>query len=241
MEYSDLDETDIETVLDSHNFYRTVIASGKENRGNPGPQPAARTMMELIWDDELAVIARRWALQCKLFEKDQCRDVERFGVWQNINVLDMDSVESGMSRERIHFHITSWYDEVEDFDNAEVGLVNYSTAAWQLSSYIPLASATFIYVGCGRAIYTLDLNKTAASYQHRDAVTLDGFGNRVEVLVCNYGPVDRTAPRQLYELGQPGLCPSGTLPSGRYQFLCRMMQNPLSLSKSGRRFLAGNK
>lgn len=99
-------------------------------------------------------------------------------------------------------------------------LANYSNVAWQLSSYIPLASATFIYVGCGRAIYTLDLNKTAASYQHRDAVTPDGFGNRVEVLVCNYGPVDRTAPRQLYELGQPGLCPSGTLPSGRYQFLC---------------------
>ncbi|XP_018406203.1 PREDICTED: venom allergen 5-like [Cyphomyrmex costatus] len=72
---NDLDEEDIETVLDSHNRYRAVIANGKENRGNPGPQPAARTMMELIWDDELAVIARRWALQCKLFEKDQCRDV----------------------------------------------------------------------------------------------------------------------------------------------------------------------
>lgn len=78
-------------------------------------------------------------------------------------------------------------------------LVNYSNMAWQLSSYIPLASATFIYVGCGRAIYTLDLNKTAA--------TPGGFGNRVEVLVCNYGPVDRTTPRQLYKLGQPGLCP----------------------------------
>ncbi|XP_019884904.1 venom allergen 3, partial [Camponotus floridanus] len=215
MEYNDLDGEDIETVLDSHNFYRVAIASGKESRGNPGPQPAARTMMELMWDDELAVIARRWALQCKLFEKDQCRDIERFGVWQNVNVLNMDSVGYGTSRERIHFHITSWYDEVEDFDNAEIGLVNYSSA-WQLSSYIPLASATFIYVGCGRAIYTLDLNKTAAT---------GGFGNRVEVLVCNYGPVDRTAPQQLYKLGRPGLCPSGTFPSDRYQFLCKYKKN----------------
>lgn len=48
MEYSNLNETDIETVLDSHNFYRIIIASGKENRGNPGPQPAAKTMMELV-------------------------------------------------------------------------------------------------------------------------------------------------------------------------------------------------
>ncbi|XP_011863897.1 PREDICTED: venom allergen 5 2-like [Vollenhovia emeryi] len=75
VENDTLDEEDIETVLDSHNLYRVLVANGREYRGNPGPQPAARTMMELIWDDELAVIARRWALQCKLFEKDQCRDV----------------------------------------------------------------------------------------------------------------------------------------------------------------------
>jgi len=44
----DLNWRDIETALDSHNFYRVVIAKGKESRGNPGPQPAARTMMELV-------------------------------------------------------------------------------------------------------------------------------------------------------------------------------------------------
>ncbi|KAL6435818.1 hypothetical protein ACFW04_005590 [Cataglyphis niger] len=213
MEFSDLDEEDIETVLHSHNFYRVIIANGKESRGNPGPQPAARTMMELIWDDELAVIARRWALQCKLFETDECRDIERFGVRQNVNVLNMDKMEHSTSRKRIHFHITSWYNEVQHFDNAKIGLVNYSDAALQSSpSYISLASATFIYVGCGRAIYTPDLNKIAA--------TPGRFGNRVEVLVCNYGPVDRTALQQLYKLGRPGLCPSGTFPSDHYQSLC---------------------
>lgn len=92
-------------------------------------------------------------------------------------------------------------------------LVSYSDAALQSSSsYISLASATFIYVGCGRAIYTPELNKTAA--------TPGRFGNRVEVLVCNYGPVDRTALQQLYKLGRPGLCPSGTFPSDHYQSLC---------------------
>ncbi|XP_050455411.1 venom allergen 3-like [Cataglyphis hispanica] len=215
MEFSDLDEEDIETVLHSHNFYRVIIANGKESRGNPGPQPAARIMMELIWDDELAVIARRWALQCKLFETDECRDIERFGVRQNVNVLNMDKMEHSTSRKRIHFHITSWYNEVQHFDNAKIGLVNYSDAALQSSpSYISLASATFIYVGCGRAIYTPDLNKTAA--------TPGRFGNRVEVLVCNYGPVDRTALQQLYKLGRPGLCPSGTFPSDHYQSLCKL-------------------
>ena len=45
---NDLGEEDIEEVLESHNRYRVVIANGKESRGNPGPQPAARTMMELV-------------------------------------------------------------------------------------------------------------------------------------------------------------------------------------------------
>ncbi|KAK1124506.1 hypothetical protein K0M31_006857 [Melipona bicolor] len=33
----------------------------------------------------------------------------------------MNKVENVMSAARIHFHIQSWYDEVEDFDSAEFG------------------------------------------------------------------------------------------------------------------------
>ncbi|XP_054004532.1 venom allergen 3 homolog [Hylaeus anthracinus] len=75
LEHDDLQEKDIETILYSHNFYRNTVANGDERRGNPGPQPPAKYMMEMIWDDELARIADRWALQCNLLEKDQCRDV----------------------------------------------------------------------------------------------------------------------------------------------------------------------
>nr|XP_031843589.1 venom allergen 3 homolog [Nomia melanderi] len=75
LEPEDIDEKDIETILEWHNIYRNTVASGFEQRGNPGPQRPAKFMMELVWDEELAHIARRWALQCNLFEKDQCRDV----------------------------------------------------------------------------------------------------------------------------------------------------------------------
>ncbi|XP_043256343.1 venom allergen 3 homolog [Colletes gigas] len=75
LERADLGEKDIETIVHWHNFYRNTIANGDEHRGKPGPQPPAKYMMEMIWDDELAHIADRWALQCNLFEKDQCRDV----------------------------------------------------------------------------------------------------------------------------------------------------------------------
>ncbi|KZC04592.1 Venom allergen 5 [Dufourea novaeangliae] len=75
LEREEIDEQGVETILQWHNTYRNIVANGDEQRGNPGPQRPAKYMMELIWDDELAHIAKRWALRCNLFEKDQCRDV----------------------------------------------------------------------------------------------------------------------------------------------------------------------
>ncbi|XP_026667865.1 venom allergen 5-like [Ceratina calcarata] len=75
LQHEDLGLDDIATILETHNFYRNRVANGEEQQGNPGPQRPAKFMMELIWDDELAHIARRWVVQCNLFEKDQCRDV----------------------------------------------------------------------------------------------------------------------------------------------------------------------
>ncbi|XP_076231339.1 uncharacterized protein LOC143177350 [Calliopsis andreniformis] len=152
---------------------------------------------------------------------------ERFGVWQNVHVLDMNSVGNSTSTARIHFHIQSWYDQVEDFDSAEFGYVNF-TSRGNLS-YIPFASANISQIGCGRAIYTAtaedptQLDRAigggfAASVAHTIPF---GFGDRVETLVCNYGPLDRKTPGELYEDGVPGLCPRGTLRSERYGALCR--------------------
>ncbi|XP_034189856.1 venom allergen 3-like [Osmia lignaria lignaria] len=225
LDSADLDQKDIDTILYWHNTYRNTVASGEEQRGNPGPQRPAKYMMELLWDDELAFIARRWALQCNLFEKDQCRDVERFQVWQNVHVLDMNSVGNATSTARIHFHIQSWYDEVEDFDSAEFGFVNF-TARSNLS-YIAFASAIISQVGCGRAIYTAKQDGSPPGREETATVTGTmqlGFGDRVETLVCNYGPLDRKRPRELYEDGVPALCPQGTIRSSRYAALCQKSQ-----------------
>jgi len=35
-------------VLDAHNRLRQRVASGKETQGNPGPQPAAKKMPNLV-------------------------------------------------------------------------------------------------------------------------------------------------------------------------------------------------
>lgn len=74
-------------------------------------------MEEMAWDEELAVVAQRWADQCN-FGHDQSRDVQRFKVGQNV-------YEQSRSRDQaleisIREGVMGWYDEVKDFDNAGV-------------------------------------------------------------------------------------------------------------------------
>ncbi|KOX76529.1 hypothetical protein WN51_11735 [Melipona quadrifasciata] len=40
----------------------------------------------------------------------------------------MNKVENVTSAARIHFHIQSWYDEVEDFDSAEFGCIGAASS-----------------------------------------------------------------------------------------------------------------
>ena len=80
------------------NNFRAFVALGQEKQGNPGPQPAASNMRQLVlymnvlllsyiyciilmeptktWDPELAVMAQTHAQQC-VFKHDQCRDVSK--------------------------------------------------------------------------------------------------------------------------------------------------------------------
>ena len=43
-------------ILQVHNSLRRKVANGLETRGNPGPQPAAANMRELVIEIELSLI-----------------------------------------------------------------------------------------------------------------------------------------------------------------------------------------
>lgn len=60
--------------MDAHNTLRNIVASGLEKRGSPGPQPKAANMRVLEWNNELSLIAERWAAQCT-YSHDMCRDL----------------------------------------------------------------------------------------------------------------------------------------------------------------------
>ena len=62
----DLTEAAKQALVDKHNELRRKVARGEETNG---AQPAASNMKKLVWNEELAVIAQRWADQCQ-FDHD---------------------------------------------------------------------------------------------------------------------------------------------------------------------------
>ena len=43
-----INATEQAIIIDAHNNYRRYVAKGLETRGNPGPQPGASNMRELV-------------------------------------------------------------------------------------------------------------------------------------------------------------------------------------------------
>nr|CAD7425472.1 unnamed protein product [Timema monikensis] len=74
-----LDQSEKNSIVDTHNMLRNKVALGEEKKGRPGPQPPAANMMKLSWDEELATIAQIWAEQCT-YGHDLCRNSE----WKTI-------------------------------------------------------------------------------------------------------------------------------------------------------------
>ncbi|XP_033213844.1 venom allergen 3-like [Belonocnema kinseyi] len=169
-----LTDQEKQLILSKHNELRRKVAAGMETDGSPGPQPAAKCMPDLVWDDELATIAQRSANTCK-FQHDQCRDVERFRVGQNIAYSG--STEPNYSPD-ITTLVQMWYDEVKLFSGQCVTNYSFNPA---VGHYTQLVWAQSTYLGCGAVKYNEE-----------------GF-NKV-YLVCNYGPAGNVIGQAIYEI-----------------------------------------
>ncbi|KAF8764637.1 CRISP/Allergen/PR-1 like protein [Argiope bruennichi] len=160
----------------------------KETRSKSGTLPEAADMLQMVWDDELAAIAQKWADNCE-FQHDcpECRMVESFRVGQNI-ARDTSSCPSKecSKQEKKKLYKPDWknvirrhYDEVKDFkkdwimsyDGKFTGVGHFTQVVWSRSWR----------VGCGYTVY-----KVADKYN--------------KFYVCNYGPGGNV------QVDYPGLC-----------------------------------
>jgi len=195
---------EIQQILEVHNRYRSLIARGDERRGKPGPQPPAADMKQMIWDEELSIIAQRHADQCKFaHDCSECRKTKRFGVGQNLYIYKQTLSPPENDWDKA---VTDWYEEVTLFSNKHVEPFKFSSPT---GHYTALVWASTDKVGCG-----------ATSYKN---------GRWFSTLyTCNYGPNGNFINGQMYKKGPacsacdageqcstsfPGLCESSKLSS----------------------------
>ncbi|XP_046998606.1 venom allergen 5-like [Schistocerca americana] len=185
---------DATSVVEAHNRLRDRVAAGRERRGRPGPQPPAADMNTLVWDDELARIAQRWADQCT-FGHDSCRDVERFTVGQNVYLSSTTGPIRGAEWSTA---VQAWYDEVRAFSKNNINKYQFSAAT---GHYSQVVWGNTKYIGCGYTVYNETSRWTTQLY------------------VCNYGPSGNFIGRRVYTIGKScSRCPGGC--HSTYSSLC---------------------
>ncbi|XP_023712757.1 venom allergen 5 [Cryptotermes secundus] len=182
--------TDRQAILEAHNKARQTVALGRV----PG-QPAASRMLEMVWDEELAAVAQRWADKCTLAH-DGARDVSRFPVGQNIAVTWTTRTNAGAAPD-FRRQIMGWFNEVRQYgfySPFRKGTGHYSQLVW---------GDTYL-VGCGYSHY------------------YDPSRGYTKLYVCNYGPGGNVIGAQPYLAGNPSCSTQEVTPSRRYQGLCEL-------------------
>ncbi|GFX04268.1 hypothetical protein TNCV_3974171 [Trichonephila clavipes] len=123
IKYSGVSQDEIDHILKLHNKYRSQVAMGQETRA--GGLPTASDMLQMVWDNELAAVAQKWADNC-VYEHDcnECRAVANFPVGQNIAYQDLICYKRQCLRTIKPSDLDpdwasvmkDFYDEVNDFD-----------------------------------------------------------------------------------------------------------------------------
>lgn len=173
-------------ILDRHNQLRRKVAKGQE-----WPQPAATNMKKLVWNNELAEIAQRWADQCT-FDHDSVRTkLDGTGVGQNAYIAynseqsDEETIQTDMAATQ------SWYDEVTDpgFDTSNISPFRFD---YPTGHYTQLVWADSEEIGCA-VVYFKDRS--------------DWYNTLV---ICNYAKAGNVQNAEMYKTGRAcSACPAG--------------------------------
>lgn len=196
-------EEEKELILRRHNVLRAHVAEGNESRGDPGPQPPAANMHQLVWNEELAKVAQAWASQCPSGHDDEIKRrllSRKYYTGQNIN-YHWGTYEKGSEWEAA---INNWYSEVVDVDSA-VAASFMPHATKKIGHYTQLVWGTTKEIGCGMVYY-----KT-----HRRGIDY----NYSITHVCNYGPTGNFLDLPFYEQGPAATKCLGNV-SVEYPALC---------------------
>ncbi|CAH0407284.1 unnamed protein product [Chilo suppressalis] len=152
----------IRQIVDSHNFKRTMAARGLIPR-----QPAASNMKFMVWDEELAEKAARWAENGQfIHNQDRTVPSQRWNlVGENLYISKFYSTIDVKVIPKFEDALNAWFEE-----HWKYGFEPYTLeAAKRIGHYTQMIWANSTRVGCG----------ISQTKKGRMTTTL---------YVCNYGP-----------------------------------------------------
>lgn len=186
-------------VADAHNFFRTLVASGHELLGDPGPQPGSNDIKEIVYMEELAIYAQRWVEQNRwAHDCYECRATPTFEwVGQNLGMA-LPQGTPFLGQANMTGVVEMWFDEVKDMNK------NSLEAGPHTGHYTQVVWGSTWAVGCG--LYTNDKPCPA------------GYTYPCYIVACNYGPAGNWIGQKAYSTTincpvksrqWPRLCASG--------------------------------
>ncbi|XP_063701516.1 antigen 5 like allergen Cul n 1-like [Culicoides brevitarsis] len=181
-----MDNTMKNLILGKHNANRNALAGGQVNRF-----ATAAAMPEVTWDDELAYIASKNAMQCT-FGHDQCRNTKAFMyAGQNI-AYAMGSAYTDSSF--VEQMINLWWDEYKQCSQAVLDKFQNTQAV--VGHFTVMSTDRTNKIGCAAVLYN----------------------RNYRILVCNYSFTNMMG-QPIYKKGSVRSgCKSGA--SNQYPNLC---------------------
>nr|WDQ26760.1 venom peptide [Acharia stimulea] len=152
---------EIKGLVDGHNARREKLAAGQV-----AGQPAASNMKYIVWDNELADKATKWASNNK-FQHNPDRTIGsgRFTTGENIYTYGTTMPDAKLNVEGA---LKAWFNEHKDYHYKTLEASDFG-AGPQTGHYTQMAWADTKYVGCGKSQY-------------------EDQGMQTFLVVCNYGP-----------------------------------------------------
>ncbi|XP_045497492.1 venom allergen 5.02-like [Colias croceus] len=166
----------IRTIVNGHNQRRLQLAEGRVHK-----QPAASEMKYMIWDEELAAKASKWASRNK-FEHNPDRTIgsNRFTTGENI-------YWQGSTDKNLKFNpenaLNSWFNEHKDYTYGPLTSEQMQSKK-MVGHYTQMVWSDSVYIGCG------------LSSEQKDGWIYYYF-------VCNYGPSGNYLGEKPYPSGTP--------------------------------------